>query len=107
MLIAKISGPMLVTKVQALAKVDDFIVNGQRPHPVFATNPEKNFSVPKDLFLHNCFKNADLLLPDGIGIVLAARLLYGVEISRVPGNRYPYRDRMYPPAFKNTLPGSG
>lgn len=74
-----------VTKDQALARVDDFIVNGNRPHTVFATNPEKNFSVPQDPFLYECFKKADLLLPDGIGMVLAARLLHGVEISRVPG----------------------
>ncbi|MFT5726123.1 MAG: N-acetylglucosaminyldiphosphoundecaprenol N-acetyl-beta-D-mannosaminyltransferase [Desulforhopalus sp.] len=74
-----------VTMVQALTRVDEFVVNGQRPHTVFATNPEKNFSVPKDPFLYDCFKNADLLLPDGIGMVLAARLLHGVEISRVPG----------------------
>lgn len=74
-----------VTKVQALAKVDEFIKNGERPHTVFATNPEKNFSVPQDTFLYDCFKKADLLLPDGIGMVMAAKLLYGVEISRVPG----------------------
>lgn len=74
-----------VTKVQALAKVDEFIKSGDRPHTVFATNPEKNFSVPKDAFLYDCFKRADLLLPDGIGMVMAAKLLYGVEISRVPG----------------------
>ncbi len=74
-----------VTMVQALARVDEFVENGNRPHTVFATNPEKNFSVPKDPFLYDCFKNADLLLPDGIGMVLAARLLHGVEISRVPG----------------------
>ncbi len=74
-----------VTKAQALARVDEFIVNGKRPHTVFATNPEKNFSVPKDPFLYQCFENADLLLPDGIGMVLAARLLHGAEISRVPG----------------------
>lgn len=74
-----------VSKDQALARVDEFVRNGRRPHTVFATNPEKNFSVPKDSFLHACFKDADLLLPDGIGMVVAARFLYGAQISRVPG----------------------
>jgi UDP-N-acetyl-D-mannosaminuronic acid transferase (WecB/TagA/CpsF family) len=28
--------------------------------------------------LHETFKRADLLIPDGIGVVLAARMLHGV-----------------------------
>lgn len=74
-----------VTMEQALSITDGFIQHGNRPHTVFATNPEKNFSVPKDAFLYKCFQNADLLLPDGIGMVYAARMLHSAEISRVPG----------------------
>lgn len=74
-----------VTPDQALAMVDTFVCHGDRPHTVFATNPEKNYSVPKDPFLHECFRNGDLLLPDGIGMVLAVRILYGAVIARVPG----------------------
>ncbi len=70
---------------QALNMVQDFIENGDRPHVVFASNPEKNFSVPSDPELYNTFKEADLLLPDGIGMVLAARILYGIKIKRIPG----------------------
>ena len=70
---------------QALEKVVEFVEKGARAHTIFATNPEKNFSVPKDQFLYDCFKNADLLIPDGIGMVLAARVLYGEKIERVPG----------------------
>ncbi|MCJ7603809.1 MAG: WecB/TagA/CpsF family glycosyltransferase [Desulfobulbaceae bacterium] len=70
---------------QALDKVVDFVEKGDRPHTIFATNPEKNFSVPEDPFLYDCFKNSDLLIPDGIGMVLAARVLYGKKLERVPG----------------------
>jgi N-acetylglucosaminyldiphosphoundecaprenol N-acetyl-beta-D-mannosaminyltransferase len=70
---------------QALDRVEFFLKRGRRPHSVFAVNPEKNFSVPKDPMLHETFKRADLLIPDGIGVVLAARMLHGVEIARVPG----------------------
>lgn len=65
--------------------VVDFIERGSGLHTIFASNPEKNFSVPKDDVLYERFKEADLLLPDGIGMVLAARVLHGVRLSRVTG----------------------
>ncbi len=74
-----------VTRNQALRMVDEFIEKGNRPHIVFASNPEKNFSVPQDPALYDTFKNADLLLPDGIGMVKAAKIIYGVNIERIPG----------------------
>lgn len=70
---------------QALRRVAEFVEEGKRVHTVFASNPEKNNSVPKDPFLHNMFRNADMLIPDGIGMVLAARMLYGTKVERVPG----------------------
>jgi len=69
----------------ALLKIRTFIQSNERPHCIFAVNPEKALSIPKDPFLHNIFKKADVLIPDGIGVVLAARLLHGVKISRVTG----------------------
>ncbi len=74
-----------VTRNQALHMVEDFIEKGNRPHIVFASNPEKNFSVPRDPALYDTFKNADLLLPDGIGMVKAAKIIYGIDIKRIPG----------------------
>ena len=75
----------MVDMQQALARVSDFVEKVVRPHSIFAVNPEKNFSVPKDTVLYDTFKTADLLLPDGIGMVWAAKVLYGVKLSRVPG----------------------
>ena len=69
----------------ALARVRNYLNQGDRPHAVLAVNPEKNFSVPRDPGLYEVFRRADLLIPDGVGVVLAARLLHGVRISRVPG----------------------
>jgi len=74
-----------VKKKDAIRKVMGFLTCGNRPHSIFAANPEKNFSVPKDPLLYETFENADLLIPDGIGMVLAARILYGVRLERVPG----------------------
>lgn len=74
-----------VTMEGALARVTEFVEQGNRPHSIFAVNPEKNFSVPRDPELHRLFGEADLLIPDGIGVVLAARILYRAKLSRVPG----------------------
>jgi N-acetylglucosaminyldiphosphoundecaprenol N-acetyl-beta-D-mannosaminyltransferase len=73
---------------EAKDKVREFILNGHRPHSVFASNPEKNFSVPRDPDLYECYRKADLLLPDGIGMVKAAELLYGASLQRVPGAEF-------------------
>lgn len=74
-----------LTMDTALERVAEFLRTGDRVHTVFASNPEKNFSVPKDPMLYSLFRDADLLLPDGIGMVLAARLLHRAELERVPG----------------------
>ncbi|GKT08596.1 WecB/TagA/CpsF family glycosyltransferase [Desulforhabdus sp. TSK] len=74
-----------VTMTDALARVEEFLENGNRLHTIFASNPEKNFSVPRDPLLYESFRTADMLIPDGIGMVLAARFLYGAKLERVPG----------------------
>ena len=69
----------------AVSKVKDFLQKGTRVHSIFAANPEKNFSVPKDPELYESFRAADLILPDGIGVVLAAKILHGARLQRVTG----------------------
>jgi N-acetylglucosaminyldiphosphoundecaprenol N-acetyl-beta-D-mannosaminyltransferase len=73
------------TMEKSLKQVDEYISNNSGLKIIFASNPEKNFSVPENQILYNVFKNADLLIPDGIGMVLAAKFLYGAHIERVPG----------------------
>jgi len=72
-------------KEECIGKVRAFLKSGNRPYAIFAVNPEKNFMASKDPVLSATLKNADLLIPDGIGIVLAARILYGIRLERVPG----------------------
>ena len=75
-------------KEEAICRVKGYLKTGDRPYSIFAANPEKNFSVPKDPVFYEAFKNADLLLPDGIGMVLAARILYGANLERIPGSEF-------------------
>lgn len=77
-----------INRNDAIRRVRRFLSIGTRPHAILASNPEKNFSVPKDSILYDTFKNSDILLPDGIGVVLATRILYGVNIERLPGSEF-------------------
>ena len=70
---------------QAVARARVYLEQSGPPRSVFAANPEKNFSVPKDPVLLETFRSADLLIPDGIGVVVAARILHGARLSRVAG----------------------
>jgi N-acetylglucosaminyldiphosphoundecaprenol N-acetyl-beta-D-mannosaminyltransferase len=77
-----------VDRPSAIERVKAFMRVGGRPHSIFASNPEKNFSVPSDSELYECYRQADLLLPDGIGMVKAAEMLHGVRLARVPGSDF-------------------
>jgi len=77
-----------VDRAEAIRKVKSFVEEGTRPHAVFSSNPEKVFSIPKNPGVHKTYKNAELLLPDGIGMVIAARILHGVRIARIPGSEF-------------------
>jgi N-acetylglucosaminyldiphosphoundecaprenol N-acetyl-beta-D-mannosaminyltransferase len=77
-----------VDRYEAINRVEGFLKKGKRLYTVFAANPEKSFSVPKDPRLLETFRTADLLIPDGAGIVWAARLLHGVRLARIPGSEF-------------------
>ncbi len=74
-----------VNKEKAINIVKNFLRSSGGPHAIFASNPEKNYSVPKDPLLYETYRNADLLIPDGVAVVLAAKFLYGATLARVPG----------------------
>lgn len=73
-----------VTEETALTAVDRLLDRG-RPSAIFAMNPEKVMHCLKNGKLRRAIQDADLLIPDGIGIVMAARLLGGNRLARVPG----------------------
>ncbi|MEJ2621363.1 MAG: WecB/TagA/CpsF family glycosyltransferase [Candidatus Thiodiazotropha sp.] len=74
-----------LTQQQALEKVETFITRKHGLSTILSSNPEMNFTAPSDPKLYRIFKKADLLLPDGIGVVIAARIIYNINISRLPG----------------------
>jgi N-acetylglucosaminyldiphosphoundecaprenol N-acetyl-beta-D-mannosaminyltransferase len=70
---------------QALMAVER-MVHGDRAQAVIAVNPEKVIRAQQDPALLARLNNASLLIPDGIGVVVASRLLGLARMRRVPGS---------------------
>lgn len=73
-----------VSMQSALDYVDEMVRTGQRG-AIIAVNPEKVMKARRDPALLAQLRSAALLLPDGIGIVWAARWLGLAHLSRVAG----------------------
>ena len=71
--------------VAALDVAESHIASGLEPGLVLAVNPEKVYALRNDPVLQQAFRQARLVLADGIGIALAVRILLGRRISRVTG----------------------
>lgn len=74
-----------VNMQQAVAIVDAMIA-GDQPQTIIATNPEKVMKARGDNNFLRQLKSAGLLIPDGIGVVIAARILGLASLERVPGS---------------------
>lgn len=61
------------------------MVRGDRAHTILAVNPEKVIQAQSDPILRRALEGAGLLIPDGVGVVWAVRLLCKEHLSRVPG----------------------
>ena len=59
---------------------------GRRPALVFAMNPEKSMQSHRDPVIRQLLQQSDVLIPDGIGTCIGARILNGVRMKRVPGS---------------------
>ncbi|HTP42572.1 MAG TPA: WecB/TagA/CpsF family glycosyltransferase [Nitrospiria bacterium] len=70
---------------KALDRVDEIIEAG-RPEMVIAVNPEKVIKARRDRRLLSLLPRAGLLIPDGAGVVFAARWLGLGRMERVAGS---------------------
>jgi N-acetylglucosaminyldiphosphoundecaprenol N-acetyl-beta-D-mannosaminyltransferase len=74
-----------VTMNQSLDIVDAMI-GGEKPETIVAVNPEKVIKAQNDPILLKSLQGAGLLIPDGIGVIVAARILGLARMDRVPGS---------------------
>ncbi len=65
--------------------IDALIKSDKKGQYILAVNPEKVLTLRQDGSLKRMFEGAALLIPDGIGVVLAMRWLYRLSSKRVPG----------------------
>ena len=93
-----------------LAKIRDFVASGQ-PHQIVTLNPEMLVLAHHDPAFRRQLNAADLNVPDGVGLMLAARFLGHPLRQRVTGSDGIYRmaeecARMgYRPYFLGAAPG--
>jgi len=69
---------------EAVARIRTF-VQEERPHLVVTCNPEMVMTSLSDLLFAEILRRADLVVPDGIGVVWASRVLGSPLKERVPG----------------------
>ncbi len=73
-----------VTLAEAVALVDGYIGDGT-PHQIVTVNPEFVVQSRGDTAFRTALEQADLALPDGVGLVWAARVLGAPLRGRVTG----------------------
>jgi len=57
-------------------------IHSHAPRTIFAVNPEKIVLSRKDQDLSLALKQADFLIPDGIGVIIGLKLIYGKTLAR-------------------------
>lgn len=75
-----------LTMSHAVHVTESWIETGDRPLAILAVNPEKIVRAQQDPKLLATLQASGLLIPDGIGVVFAARLLRLGHMERVPGS---------------------
>lgn len=74
----EIIGYQISTQLPKIPINSQIVINTINPH---------SYCVAKnDILFKNALKESDVLLPDGIGIVLAAKILCGEKIGRIAGS---------------------
>lgn len=83
---AKILGVKIdrVTMEQAVEKISEFVMEPE-PHLIVTANSEMVMMANEDPLFYEILDRADLVVPDGIGVVWASRLLKTPLPQRVPG----------------------
>ncbi len=75
-----------LTNAQTLALIEQFIAGGQ-PRQLCTVNPEFVVAAQKDLAFQEIINKATLAMPDGIGLLKAAKFLKTTPLpERVPGS---------------------
>lgn len=75
-----------MSKNQCINEILNWIENGSKGKYFVCANPHSLEVAKTDQIFAEAIKNADLIVPDGIGIVMASRILGGAIRDRVTGS---------------------
>lgn len=78
--------PVDAVDMSQAVRAVEHMLRGERAQAVIAVNPEKVIKAQADGALLQRLHSAGLLIPDGIGVVAACRLLGIARMRRVPGS---------------------
>ena len=73
-------------KTDCIKRIYSWIINGKTNKYFVCANPHSLEIAEKDAEFKTAIKNADLITPDGSGIILASRILQGRITKRVTGS---------------------
>ena len=71
---------------ESVSQVVDWLDNGERRKTFVCANPHSLVQATNDLPFQEAIHNADLVTPDGVGIIIASKLLGGTIRQRVTGS---------------------
>lgn len=74
----------LPVDITSMTTVLDLLLGAENSQQVITINPEMIMKAYKDGSLSALIKSADWVVPDGVGVVIALRML-GIKTQRVPG----------------------
>ena len=79
----------LPVDITTLDDAKNYLLNAQKPMQVVTINPEMITKSYKDEVLSSLIKNVDLVVPDGVGVVIALKMI-GIKTDRIPGIELAY-----------------
>ncbi len=72
--------------VACLSQITDWLETGEQGKTFVCANPHSLVTADSDPEFENCFEQADLVTPDGIGMVYASKILGGKINQRITGS---------------------
>jgi len=79
-----------ITEKESLERIIDFI-NEKKFHLIVTINSENATKALENKIFLDVIKNADLVIPDGIGIIFASKILGNKLPERIPGIDLSYK----------------
>ena len=79
-------GVTILSKEDCVAQAMNWITNGSQAHSIVCANPHSLYVASEDSLFAEALLSADVVVPDGVGVVIASRLFGGQIRKRITGS---------------------